>query len=46
MTEALLIEETELRRGYGMGNGLGVDVTDGDLVENFGDGIGIDLSTG
>lgn len=35
-----------LNRGYGMGGGLGIDVTDGDLVENIGGGLGIDLSTG
>jgi hypothetical protein len=29
----------------GMG-GLGVDVTDGDLVENLGDGLGVNLDTG
>jgi hypothetical protein len=26
--------------------GLGIDVTDGDIVENLGDGLGIDLDTG
>jgi hypothetical protein len=26
--------------------GLGIDVTDGDLVENLGGGLGIDLETG
>jgi hypothetical protein len=32
--------------GYRRGAGLGIDVRDGDLVENFGDGLGIDLETG
>ena len=44
--EAELIEETQLNRGYGFGGGLGMDVTDGDLVENLGNGLGIDLETG
>jgi hypothetical protein len=26
--------------------GVGIDLADGDLVENLGDGIGIDLDTG
>ena len=26
--------------------GLGIDVTDGDVVENLGDGLGVDLETG
>ncbi len=31
--------------GYDTGD-FGIDVTDGDLVENLGDGIGIDVRTG
>lgn len=43
--EAELIRDNRINRGYG-GPSLGIDVTDGDLVENLGDGLGIDLSTG
>jgi hypothetical protein len=32
--------------GLGYGGGLGIDITDGDIVENFGDGLGVDLDTG
>lgn len=32
-------------RGYNRGPHLGIDMRDGDLVEDFGNGIGIDLST-
>lgn len=31
---------------YDDGPSLGIDVTDGDLVLNLGDGVGIDLDTG
>jgi hypothetical protein len=34
------------RHGYGSGAGLGVDIQNGDLVENLGNGLGIDLQTG
>lgn len=34
------------RSGYSNGPSIGVDVRDGDLVENFGNGMGIDLATG
>ena len=34
------------RFGARPGAHLGIDVTDGDLVEDFGNGIGIDLDTG
>lgn len=37
--------EAEAFGGFG-GSGLGVDLGDGDLVENLGDGLGIDLETG
>jgi hypothetical protein len=49
--EEIVVEEEILTGfgGYGRGYGgpsLGIDVTDGDLVENLGGGIGIDLETG
>lgn len=32
--------------GFYAGQGIAIDVTDGDLVENIGGGIGVDLRTG
>jgi hypothetical protein len=40
-----LIEAEAFGGGYA-GPGLGVDIGDGDLVENLGDGLGVDLATG
>lgn len=31
---------------YGYGPHIGIDVTDGDIVEDLGNGFGIDLETG
>lgn len=47
LEEVELTAESRVNRGYGMGGpSLGIDVTDGDLVENLGNGLGIDLATG
>lgn len=46
--EEVAIAET-LNPGYGSrgrGPHLGMDMRDGDLVENFGNGLGVDLKTG
>lgn len=40
------VSQPRRRHGYGSGAGLGVNIQNGDLVENLGDGIGIDLNTG
>jgi hypothetical protein len=40
------VSQPRRHHGYGSGAGLGVNIQNGDLVENLGDGIGIDLNTG